>query len=240
MSFFGTRCAGHEGAGVIVKVGERVKRLKVGQRAGFKPIAETCGVCELCVQGKDQYCAKAKLTGLLTDGKSPQRCPYVSYLIGLTGTYQQYLRSPESYTTLIPDDVHDYIAGPIMCSASTLYTSLKEADLNPGDWAVFPGGGGGTGSQGVQLASAMGVRPIVIDSGEAKRKLALELGAEAFLDFNESEDLAAEVIKICDGIGAHSVFVTAGQSYPAALSFTGSRVGAKVMADEISKRLRLF
>jgi D-arabinose 1-dehydrogenase-like Zn-dependent alcohol dehydrogenase len=153
-----------------------------------------------------------------------------SSLIGLIGTYKQYLRSPESYTTLIPDGVHDYIAGPVVCSASTLYTSLNEADLNPGDWAVFLGGGYGTGSQGVQLASAMGIRPIVIDSGEGERKLALELGAEAFLDFKESDDLATDVIKICNGIGAHGVFVIAGQNYPAALSFTGSPVGAKVMA----------
>lgn len=36
MSVFGTRCAGHEGAGVIVKVGDQVKTLKPGMRAGYK------------------------------------------------------------------------------------------------------------------------------------------------------------------------------------------------------------
>jgi len=36
MSEIGTRCAGHEGAGVIVKVGEHVKTLKPGMRAGYK------------------------------------------------------------------------------------------------------------------------------------------------------------------------------------------------------------
>ena len=36
MSTLGTKCAGHEGAGVIVKVGDAVKNLKVGMRAGFK------------------------------------------------------------------------------------------------------------------------------------------------------------------------------------------------------------
>lgn len=69
MSYFGTRCAGHEGAGVIVKIGERVTRLKVGQRAGFKPVAETCASCEHCIDGKDQYCTSAKLTGFVTDGE---------------------------------------------------------------------------------------------------------------------------------------------------------------------------
>jgi hypothetical protein len=70
MSQYGTRCAGHEGAGVIVKVGERVKNLKVGMRAGFKPILDTCGCCDECRRGKETYCTKAVLTGLHTDGMS--------------------------------------------------------------------------------------------------------------------------------------------------------------------------
>ena len=57
------------------------------------------------------------------------------------------MKSPERYTTVIPDGVSDYIAGPVMCSASTIYTSLKESGLRPGQWAVFPGGGGGVGIQ---------------------------------------------------------------------------------------------
>lgn len=36
MSEMGTKCAGHEGAGVIVKVGDQVKTLKPGMRAGYK------------------------------------------------------------------------------------------------------------------------------------------------------------------------------------------------------------
>lgn len=69
MSEFGVRCAGHEGAGVIVKVGERVRKYKVGQRAGYKPIQDTCGVCEHCKAGKEVYCGGAVLTGLHIDGR---------------------------------------------------------------------------------------------------------------------------------------------------------------------------
>lgn len=69
MSSFGTICAGHEGAGVIVKVGERVQHLKVGQRAGLKPVFDACGACEQCRTGRDNYCAKAVHTGLHVDGK---------------------------------------------------------------------------------------------------------------------------------------------------------------------------
>ena len=104
----------------------------------------------------------------------------------IDGSYKQYIVSPERYTTLVPDGVNDYIAGPIMCSASTIYTSIKESQLRPGDWAVFPGAGGGVGLQGVQLAKAMGLRAIAIDTGDDKQKLCMETGgAEHFIDFKK-------------------------------------------------------
>ncbi|KAI5380751.1 hypothetical protein J4E82_000709 [Alternaria postmessia] len=191
MSDLGTKCAGHEGSGVIVKVGDQVKSLKPGMRAGYKAV----------------------LTGLMIDG-----------------SYKQYIVSPERYTTLVPDGVNDYIAGPIMCSASTIYTSIKESQLRPGDWAVFPGAGGGVGLQGVQLAKAMGLRAIAIDTGDDKQKLCMETGgAEHFIDFKKVDNVGEEVVRLCDGIGAHGVFVTAVQTYPNSISYLGGRVGGKVM-----------
>ena len=68
MSQLGTKCAGHEGAGVIVKVGEKVTAYKVGQRAGFKPIQDVCHACEYCRTGRETYCPKAVFTGGMCDG----------------------------------------------------------------------------------------------------------------------------------------------------------------------------
>jgi alcohol dehydrogenase, propanol-preferring len=107
--------------------------------------------------------------------------------------------------------------------------SLISSGLRPGHWAVFPGGGGGVGIQGVQIAKAMGFRPIVIDTGDAKKKLSLEVGAEVFIDFKETQDLAEEVKKVTDGIGAHGVFVTAPAAYKNATDLVGDRVGGCVM-----------
>lgn len=59
----------------------------------------------------------------------------------------------------------------------------------------------------------MGMRPIAIDGGEAKKKLCLSMGAEAFIDFREVKDVPAKVIEISDGVGAHGVVVTAYQAY---------------------------
>lgn len=59
---------------------------------------------------------------------------------------------------------------------------------------------------------AMGMRPIVVDAG-SKKKLCMDVGAEEFVDFTQTEDVAAKIKEIADGIGAHGVLVTAYQSY---------------------------
>lgn len=83
----------------------------------------------------ENYCAKGVYAGLMSDG-----------------TYQQYLTSPAIYTSRIPDGVPDEVAGPIMCSASTMHRCLIDSGIKAGQWVVFPGGGGGVGIQGVMLA----------------------------------------------------------------------------------------
>jgi len=145
------------------------------------------------------------------------------------GTYQQYITSPARYTTRIPDEVDDETAGPVMCSGSTIYRSLWESKLEAGNWAVFPGGGGGVGHMGVQLAKAMGMRVIVIDTGSEKRKLSEELGAEHFVDFKEHENVEQEVIRLTGGKGAHGIFVTATSAGAYRSAPMMCRTGGKVM-----------
>jgi propanol-preferring alcohol dehydrogenase len=116
-----------------------------------------------------------------------------------------------------------------MCSGSTVYCSLKESGLKPGDWAVFPGAGGGVGHMGVQLAKAMGMRVVGVDGGDEKRDLCMKLGCEAFVDFTKVADVAEEVVKICDGKGAHGIFITAtsGAAYASAPQM--ARISGKIM-----------
>ncbi|CAG8193843.1 unnamed protein product [Penicillium olsonii] len=229
MSSFGVRSPGHEGVGVVVKLGSNVKNFQLGDRAGLKPIMDTCGSCVHCWDDKETYCKGAIHCGLMVAG----RCILASLgqdqgLTMVSGTYQQYLVSPARYASPIPDGISDEVAAPIMCSASTIYRSLVESAIQSGAWVVFPGGGGGVGIQGVQLAKAMGMRPIVVDTGENKRTLSLQMGAEAFVDFKET-DASQAVIDIADGIGAHGVFVTAPAAYKTAISFVGERIGSTIM-----------
>ena len=69
MSAFGVRSPGHEGAGVVVKVGTNVKNFKLGDRAGIKPLLDTCGSCHLCWEDKETYCKGAVHTGLMMPGR---------------------------------------------------------------------------------------------------------------------------------------------------------------------------
>lgn len=93
-----------------------------------------------------------------------------------------------------------------MCSGSTAYTSIKESNLKPGQWALFIGGGSGVGIQGVQLAAAMGLRPIVVDTSDERRELSLSLGAEHFVDFQKVNPVET-VLGLSEG-GVDGVFVT--------------------------------
>lgn len=146
-----------------------------------------------------------------------------------TGTYQQYITSPAKYTSPIPEGVDDSVAAPIMCSASTMHRALIDSGLKTRDWVVFPGGGGGVGIQGVQLARAMGMRPIVVDTGASKKDLSTKMGAEHFIDFKEVGSVAEEIKKVCDGLGAHGVIVTAPQAYKDAVSYIGDRISGKIV-----------
>jgi propanol-preferring alcohol dehydrogenase len=69
MSNFGVKSPGHEGAGVIVKIGELVTDWKVGDRAGIKPMWYTCQNCELCCTDKEGYCPKRLNSGMRVTGK---------------------------------------------------------------------------------------------------------------------------------------------------------------------------
>ena len=68
------------------------------------------------------------------------------------------------------------------------------------------------------------------DSGEDKKQLVLSLGAEAWIDFKETQDLVADIKRITGGLGAHSAVVTTASSpgYTQAVDYL--RPGGTLMA----------
>lgn len=122
MRDFGVRSPGHEGAGVVVKLGSNVKGWKLGDRGGVKPMMDVCFNCEHCWGLHETRCSNAVSTGLMVNGTflPTSELSHVKTDNSL-GTYQQYIVSPARYTTRIPDTVDDFTAGPVMCSGSTMY-----------------------------------------------------------------------------------------------------------------------
>ena len=106
--------AGHEGAGPVVAVGEGMEtRWNVGDRAGVKWIASTCGECEFCLNGVDEvHCPNQTNSGF-----------------SVPGTFQEYVIADGRYTTKLPDGVLDEEAGPIMCGGVTAYSACKRLVL---------------------------------------------------------------------------------------------------------------
>jgi len=169
--------------------------------------------CENCRKGREQNCPNAKLSGFNVDG-----------------TFAQYVVSYVHHVTPIPDGIESAAAAPILCAGVTVYRAIKYSDTHIGDWIVLPGAGGGLGHLAIQYASQMGLRVVAIDTGAEKKELCLKLGAEKWIDFNESKNLVKDVKDACDGLGPHCALVTSATAagYQQAIEYL--REGGTLMA----------
>lgn len=71
--------------------------------------------------------------------------------------------------------------------------------------------------------------------GDAKRKLCVKLGCEAFVGLTKVKDVAEEVVRITDGKGAHGVFVTATSNAAYEAAPKTVRVAGRVMCVGLRK-----
>lgn len=177
---------GHEGAGVVVALGDDVKGWEVGDIAGVKWLNGSCLNCECCENMNESNCGQADLSGYTHDG-----------------SFQQYCTADAVQAARIAKGTDLSGVAPILCAGITVYKALKTADLKAGQWVAISGAGGGLGSLAIQYAKAMGYRVLGIDVGE-KHDFVKSFGAEAFVDFTSSKDIVGDIKKITEG-GPHGV-----------------------------------
>ncbi|MEO8802683.1 MAG: NAD(P)-dependent alcohol dehydrogenase [Rudaea sp.] len=174
---------GHEIVGKVTKVGNAVRKWKVGDIVGVGCFVDSCRECEACHAGEEQFCANGMSATYnsyeRTNGKLDRSRP--TY-----GGYSTRMSVDENYILRIPDGMPLDRAAPLLCAGITTYSPLRHFGVKAGDKVAIVGLGG-LGHMGVKIAHAMGAHVTVISHSPGKRDDALKLGADEFLASKDAE-----------------------------------------------------
>ncbi len=171
------RAPGHEVAGVLDAVASDVPVFKVGQRVGLGWHGGHCNYCPPCRRGDFVLCENQLISGINFDGG-----------------YADYVIAPANALALIPDDLADVDAGPLLCAGITTFNALRNSGARTGDTVAILGIGG-LGHLAVQYAAKSGYRTVAIARGQDKGPLAKQLGAHIYID-STTQNPAAELKKL--------------------------------------------
>ncbi len=171
----GTPCVlGHEGAGIVLEVGDAVTDVKPGDHAiiAFTP---ACRKCRACLRGQSNLCetmiSMATSPHFVVDGKT---------IPGFTGcgTFAEEMIVPENAVIPVDDEIPLDIASLIGCGVTTgVGAAINTAQIKPGS-SVAVIGCGGVGISAVQGARIAGAAEIVaVDTLDAKLDMAKKFGA---------------------------------------------------------------
>ncbi|WP_448808273.1 NAD(P)-dependent alcohol dehydrogenase [Agromyces bauzanensis] len=185
---------GHEGIGVVDKLGEGVTGLSLGESvAVYGP--QGCGRCYQCAQGKENYCERAAELGIAPPPG-----------LGSPGSMAEYLLVPDA-RHLLPIGDLDPVANVALTDAGlTPYHAIKMSlpKLVPGSTAVVIGAGG-LGHVAIQMLRALTPAMVIaLDVNVDKLKLATEVGAHHV--FPSDGEAAERVKELTRGKGATAVF----------------------------------
>lgn len=150
---------GHEVSGVVAQVGELVTGWQPGDRVCLHYLA-TCGRCEYCHRGAEQFCPVGQMLGKQRDGG-----------------YAEYIVAPARSLFPLPDAIPFEQGAVMMCSSATALHALRKGRLAAGE-SVALFGVGGLGMSAIQLARALGALHIfAVDLDAGRLALAERLGA---------------------------------------------------------------
>jgi len=204
---------GHEGAGIVVDVGDGVTDLTVGDHVVLSFIP-SCGSCPSCQEGLRNLCdlGALLLAGTsVTDGSFRiQARGHDVYPMTLLGTFSPYMVVHRSSVVKIDPEIPFEVACLVGCGVTTGYGSAtRTADIRPGeDVAII--GIGGVGISALQGAVNAGARYIfAVDPEPWKREQALKFGATHVYDTIEAATEGAA--QVTAGGMARKVIVTVGE-----------------------------
>lgn len=195
---------GHEGAGVVVEVGEGVTSVKPGDHV-IPLYTPECRQCEYCLSRKTNLCQAIRSTqgrGVMPDGTSRFSIDgkMLHHYMG-TSTFANYTVLPEIAVAKIREDAPFDKVCYIGCGVTTgIGAVIYTAKVEPGSRVVVFGLGG-IGLNVIQGARMVGASQIVgVDINPAKRALAEKFGMTDFVNPKEVEgDLVPYLVDLTKG-----------------------------------------
>jgi len=149
---------GHELSGVVVEVGEDVKRLKVGDRVSVDPNMY-CGLCRFCRNGQKHLCESLQAIGVTRNGGMGELCD-----------------APEANCYVMPEEM-SFVEGALVEPLGCVLHGLRKLNV-AARHRVLIIGGGFIGQLFLQaIRSRVANELVVCESVEAKHGRLRELGA---------------------------------------------------------------
>ncbi len=180
---------GAEASGEIIAVGKKVTNLQTGQLGAIYG-ANTCGVCDACVEGRDNFCQD---TGGI-------------YGFHVDGFAQEMMNIPARLFIAAPDGLDPVAAACTPVTFGTVEHMLFDnAKLLPGETILVHAGGSGIGSAAIQLAKSIGCQVITTVGDDEKAEKALALGADHAINYR-TDRFEGRVRKITKKQGVDVVF----------------------------------
>ena len=190
------RILGADGSGVVAALGEGVDGLGVGDRVVINPGME--------------HGDRISVVGEHTDG-----------------THAELIAVPATNVYPLADGLSFEHAAAFPLVFETAYRMLvTRARLEPDEWVLVWGVGGGVATAAVAIAKALGARVLATSSSDAKLERARELGADATVN-HVTGDVRAEAKRVTDGSGIDVVVEHVGEATWAtslAVVRTGGRI----------------
>lgn len=171
---------GHEIAGRVTAVGRNVTKFRIGDLAGVGCMVNSCGNCEHCKKGEEQYCDNGK-TVYTYNSRELDGTPTM-------GGYSNNIVVNEDFALHIPEGADMKRIAPLLCAGATTYSPLRFNGVKSGD-KVAVAGFGGLGHLAVKYAVSFGADVTVFDITEDKRSDALRMGAKKYVNVNNPDEM---------------------------------------------------
>ena len=221
---------GHEGAGVVVEVGQGVTSVAAGDHV-VVALYGPCLACRQCLAGRMVHCdgtARIKaISGEMADGStrlSLHGAPLYPF-VG-SGTLAEEVVVRASQLVRVGSDVPLDVICLAGCGVTTgLGAVFNVAEVRPGE-SVAIVGCGGVGLSAVQGARIAGAGQIIaVDTNPYKLELAVRMGATDSI-LLEEQDLASAIAALCPG-GVDAAFEVVGNPGLVAAALTATRAGGR-------------